>query len=171
MLQALVPILLSAGVPIAQKLISRAIGEDMAELADPVIHAVAAELGIQPTVENIVEQHKLMPRTVEAAFQVAERENAPDWQGIIAEVNATMRAEHNARGLLTRIWRPLFGLLFGVVFAAMGAAMIYIMVTDENSSAALAQNAGLLIAWISAGAAVVGVYVHKRSEDKRLGVG
>ncbi|KZL25639.1 hypothetical protein PsAD37_02233 [Pseudovibrio sp. Ad37] len=77
-----------------------------------------------------------------------------------------MRAEAKAKGLLTRIWRPVFGLLFAVVYFLLGLSLIYLIITAPDPIALLGILSGFLVTFLMCGTSVLGVYVWKRSDEK-----
>ncbi|MBB98314.1 MAG: hypothetical protein CML67_02070 [Rhodobacteraceae bacterium] len=166
-LAALVPILAAAGAPLLKRLAESVGGRTGGAVADVVIDSLAREIGTKPTVDAIAAAYDKDPaRTVEAIGRV-EVQRREDWAVMLAEVNQTMRAEQTAPGLLTRIWRPLFGILYGVAFLALALAVTRaVWNSDVQAINAVASVSGLLIAFYGTGAGVLGVYAWGRTREK-----
>jgi len=172
-------------VPIAKKLIGKA----LSKLPGKVLDGPAGELIAGPIVDGVAEQFgfpvKDMPGRVddlvendgERLGQVVDRiaadhsnEWAELWKTQVMEVNATMRAEHAAKSVLSRIWRPVFGFGFTLVYVLLGVSFVVSILSDENPLNSLVALSGLLMAYIGSGAAVLGVYVSSRSAEKKAGM-
>ncbi len=165
-LSALIPILASVGAPILKELISDALGDPVGEVASDVIGMVADGLGVAPTPEAIVEEYQLDPAGVAPVIRAVEDENKAHLVAMLGAINKTMRAEAKAKGLLTRIWRPVFGLLFGLIYFLLGLAMIFVIVRANDPIAIFGVLSGLIVTYLACGSSVLGVYVWQRSSEK-----
>lgn len=80
-------------------------------------------------------------------------------------VNETMRAELQADGLFKSAWRPAIGWVMAAAFALVAAAMCYTLVRDPNQLPNVMDG---VITLIVAMGGVLGVNIHKRSQDKQV---
>lgn len=172
-LMAIAGIAAQVGAPLMSKLLRNSVDGPAGELAGSMVDTIAGTLGVEPTSAAIETVYRTDPQAVGAAFRQAESDNADALTaiaGVAREVNKTMRAEHTAQGLLTRIWRPLFGIQFGIAFLAMALAVVRAIWTGDTASLnAMAVISGFLIAFYGMGASVLGVYVWQRSAEKKVG--
>ncbi len=130
--------------------------------------AIAAALGVE-TPEQVAELAAKAPDDVRSAAATAEA--LPDVRAAIAEadarmlaeINATMRAESSSEGWLQRTWRPAFGLSFAFVWTLHGLALAHALFTRQFEI--IAKIPDLTVFYGVAGA-VVGVYAWKRTEEK-----
>lgn len=169
-LTLLLPILAEVGAPLLKRVISRHASGSAGDVAGAVVDAIAGRLGTVATPEAIEQAYRADPAGAGAAIREVEIERREDWAAMIADVNATMRAEQQSGGLLQRAWRPVFGLLYGVAFLGMALTVVKAVWTgDAPAINALAAISGFLIAFYGMGASVLGVYVWQRSTEKRAG--
>lgn len=89
----------------------------------------------------------------------------------LAEVNATMRAEAGSQDAYVRRWRPTMGyaLTFAWTAQMLGVVGIFFWLPAE-AAAVITALAGLTPMWIVA-LSVLGISVHKRSQDKQAAAG
>ncbi len=96
-----------------------------------------------------------------AAMQVKEFENA------IGEVNQSLRAEVSSNDAYVRRMRPTFGYLMAATWAAQMFGIAYVIIfKTEQAGAIMAAMSSLSAIW-AVGLSVLGIYVYKRSEEKR----
>ncbi|SFT67252.1 Holin of 3TMs, for gene-transfer release [Pseudovibrio denitrificans] len=165
-LHALVPILISVGAPLLGELVSQVAGDPAGKIATNVVSKIAEGIGVDPTPEAIVTEFERDPEGVAPVIRAVEEEDKSYLVEMLSSINTTMRAEAKARGLLTRIWRPIFGILFSVVYFLLGLALIYVLVTAADPLAVLGVLSGFLVTYLLTGASVLGVYVWKRTDEK-----
>ncbi|MEI2384662.1 3TM-type holin [Breoghania sp. JC706] len=166
----LLPILAEVGAPLLKRLIARHAGDTASEAGAAVIDALAARLRTDATPEAVAAAYHADPDAAASAIREVEIERREDWADMLADVNATMRAEQAAPGLLSRIWRPVFGLFYALAFAALALALVRALWRGDTAAInALAGISGFLIAFYGMGASVLGVYVWQRSAEKRAG--
>ena len=86
-------------------------------------------------------------------------------------VNATMQAEYASDDKFVKRWRPFFGYIIGITwFFQMMALCVVIVMEPDKAPAVITAMAGLSFMWGIA-LSVLGVSVHKRSQDKQVAAG
>jgi hypothetical protein len=85
----------------------------------------------------------------------------------IAEVNATYRAEVSSSDAYVRRMRPTFGYMMAITWAAQMLGLAYIIVFDTGNAGFVLNAMGNLTVIWGAGLSVLGIYVYKRSEEKK----
>lgn len=85
----------------------------------------------------------------------------------LAEINTSLRAEIESQDLYVRRMRPTFGYLMALTWAAQMFGVAYIMVFHTNQASIVIEAIESLSAIWAVGLSVLGIYVYKRSEDKK----
>ncbi len=89
----------------------------------------------------------------------------------IESVNATMRQEAVSGDVWQRRWRPFWGYISGVAFFMQILAIIYVMIANPATAAAIiASIASLQVFW-SVPLAVLGISAYQRGREKRTALG
>ncbi len=92
-----------------------------------------------------------------------------EYRAQISEINQSLRAEIASDDPYVRRMRPTFGYLMALTWAAQMLALAWIIVDDPaNASVVMEAFGSLGLIW-SVGLSVLGIYVYKRSEDKKVG--
>lgn len=86
----------------------------------------------------------------------------------LKEVNKTLRQEIDSNDKYVRRMRPTFGYMMAVTFAAQMLAIAYVIVFDTAKSTFVINAMASLTAIWGVGLSVLGIYVYKRSEDKKF---
>jgi hypothetical protein len=86
----------------------------------------------------------------------------------LAEINTSLRAEIVSQDLYVRRMRPTFGYLMALTWAAQMFGVAYIMVFETDKASIVIEAIESLSAIWAVGLSVLGIYVYKRSEDKKL---
>lgn len=86
----------------------------------------------------------------------------------LAEVNQTIRAEIASEDKFVRRMRPTFGYLMALTWAAQMLGVAYVIIFDTQRAASVLTAMASLSAIWGIGLSVLGIYVYKRSEDKKL---
>jgi hypothetical protein len=98
----------------------------------------------------------------------AEIEN---YQSILREVNDSFRGEVASGDAYVRRMRPTFGYMMAITWAAQMMAIAYVIVFDTaQAGVVIAAMNSLSMIW-AVGLSVLGIYVYKRSEEKRASSG
>jgi hypothetical protein len=158
------PLLTSVGLPM---LIS-GIREALKNISHPAAKGASAALGSlndaisrgQITPEQMAE----MNRHVEKLEQMDADERAK----IISEVNQSLRAEAQSNDAYVRRMRPTFGYLIALTWAAQMLALAYVIVFETPQASLVLQAMESLGTIWAVGLSVLGIYVYKRSEDKKI---
>lgn len=157
--------------PIAGSLIGGKAGEAVGGM-------VASALGVENTPEAVDNALKNDPEAM-IKLQAMEQEHAREMRSMLlesetaklSEVNKTMRAEAAANDAFVRRWRPTFGYAVAVTWVMQSGAIAWAMVgSPENASSIINATTALTPMWGIA-LAVLGVNVHKRSQDKQVQAG
>lgn len=170
---ALAPLFVKFGAPIlADLVLSRS-----PKIVRDVLGSVATKLGIDANPETIAETLEAADPRSEAAVYEAEQQDISYWTRIAeieaamhAETQATMRAEHGARSVLTRNWRPINGLaLAAECFMLIATVCVKLLSGDLPDLDAYAPLLAIIGPTLTAQAGVVGVYTWRRSTEKIAG--
>lgn len=160
----MLPIIISKlGLPLLVNLIGTALGR----INNPVAQSASEALG---NFEGALEGGAITPEQMAEANRHAEAMAATkskEYSGALAEINKTIRAEAGSGDRYVRRMRPTFGYLLAVTWALQMTAVAYIMVFHtEQLPAVLNGMEGLSTIWAVA-LSVMGIYVYKRSEEKK----
>ncbi len=121
------------------------------------VGAVIKSGGISP--EQLAEAN----RHTEKMAQI-EMEN---YQNNLAEINKSLRAEVASEDKYVRRMRPTFGYLMAFTWGAQMFGIAYVIIFDTDKAGVVMAAMGNLSAIWAVGLSVLGIYVYKRSEDKR----
>jgi len=148
------------GLPFLTTLISKILGKidnDIAQDAAKILNEVEAEI-VKGAIT--VDQMKEANRHIEDMAMIDA--------AALEEVNRSLRAEIASQDPYVRRMRPTFGYLMAFTWAAQMFAVAYIMVFQtDQASMVIAAIESLSAIW-AVGLSVLGIYVYKRSEDKKL---
>lgn len=86
----------------------------------------------------------------------------------LTEINTSLRAEILSDDKYVRRMRPTFGYLMALTWTAQMLGVAYIMVFETDKASIIIQAIESLSAIWAIGLSVLGIYVYKRSEDKKL---
>ena len=89
--------------------------------------------------------------------------------GNLSEVNQSLRAEVASEDKYVCRMRPTFGYFMALTWAAQMLGIAYVIVFDTGRSGEVLNAMSSLSAIWAVGLSVLGIYVYKRSEDKRIG--
>jgi len=160
-------LLAQIGIP----LLARAVGGALSGSENAVARAAGEALS---QVDAEIESGRLsnedlaeMNRHVEA-MATQDHETERTW---LEQVNRTIRAEAKSEDAYVRRMRPTFGYIMALTWAAQMGAIAYIVIVEpENAGAVISAIASLGTIW-TVGLSVLGIYVYRRSDDKRQEVG
>src|SRR3982751_2022943 len=142
-------IIAGIGIPALAELIGGVLGK----IDNPVAQAIGSG-AITP--DQVAEAN----RHAEAMAQIDE--------GALSEINQSLRAEISSADPYVRRMRPTFGYLMAFTWAAQMFALAFVIVFRTAQAPVVFSAMGSLSVIWTVGLSVLGVYVYKRSEDKRL---
>ena len=156
-------ILAQLGIPMLIKLL----GAGLRKLDHPVADGAADALG---QVDDAITAGKITPERVAEANRHTEemaRIASEEYQTTITQVNRSLRAEVVSNDPYVRRMRPTFGYVMALTWAGQMGAIAYVIVTDPaKAGTVIAAMASLGTIW-TVGLSVLGIYVYKRSQEKR----
>ena len=160
------PVLLQAGLPALIK----GLAEGLKAVNTPVAQGASGALGslldafgkgeISP--EQLAELNRHMEKMQK--MESAERQSA------IEQINESLRAEVASTDPYVRRMRPTFGYIIAVTWAAQMFAVAYVIAFETNQAAIVINAVESLGTIWAVGLSVLGIYVYKRSEEKKVDV-
>lgn len=161
------PLLIQAGLPVLLTVVGEAlsrIDHPAAKIASQSLGNVTGALGRGQITQEQIEEANRHAEAM-AAMQSAETKAAYE------QVNTSLRSEIASDDVYVRRMRPTFGYLMAFTWTAQMLGLGYVM-TFRTEQAPIVLNAMESLAAIWAmGLSVLGIYVYKRSEEKRVGAG
>lgn len=161
----MIPALLAkVGLPVLVNVVAEALGRvnnPATKAASEALKKVDTDIktgGITPT--QIAEANRHAEKMAEIAI---EQDKVA-----MAEVNQSLRAEIASEDEYVRRMRPTFGYLMALTWAAQMLGVAYVIVFDTGRSGEVMAAMSHLSAIWAVGLSVLGIYVYKRSEDKKI---
>jgi len=157
-------VLSKIGLPILIEFVAHALGRidhPAAESATRALEEVEGALAgglISP--EQIVEAN----RHAEEMAKI----NMQEYETSLSEINQSLRAEIISKDLYVRRMRPTFGYIMAFTWAAQMFAVAFVVVFQTEKVANVLEGMASLSTIWAVGLSVLGIYVYKRSEDKKL---
>lgn len=156
-------LLSKAGLPVLLSIVSSVLStidnthaKEAAKVLDRVDEALKAG---QISLEQVTEAN----RHIE---EISKTKLAHDLE-ILREVNQSARGESMSADPYVRRMRPTFGYMMALTWAAQMLAIAYVIVFDTaRAGVVIAAMNSLSMIW-TVGLSVLGIYVYKRSEEKR----
>ncbi len=143
------------------------VGGVLGGLDNPVAKEAAKVL---EKVDEALKSGQITPEQLEEANRhtekMAEMELA-SYQTTLGEINKSLRAEVVSSDAYVRRMRPTFGYLMAGTWAAQMFGIAYVIIFDTDKAGVVMAAMGNLSAIWAVGLSVLGIYVYKRSEDKR----
>lgn len=158
------PLLLSLGLPF----ITQVIAEALEKIDSPVAKTAASALS---KVQDAIAGGSITPEQMIEANRHAEAMAAlqsEEAKAAYEQVNESLRAEIASSDSYVRHMRPTFGYIIAVTWGAQMMAVAYVIIFDTAQANAVInamQSMGTL--W-TVGLSVLGIYVYKRSEEKKV---
>lgn len=162
----LAPIIAKIGLPVLISVIGTALGR----IDNPVAQSTAKALNnFDTALAGGVISTEQMAEANRHAEEMA-RIKSQEYEGVLSEINQSMRAETASSDPYVRRMRPTFGYLMAVTWAAQMMGLAYVVVFEtEKANEVLEGMESLSTIW-AVGLSVLGVYVYKRSEEKKAPV-
>lgn len=152
------------GLPLLISLIAGALGKvdnPVARTAsDALNNFEAAMAGGAISSEQMAEANRHAERMAEL--------RAKEYETAMAEINQSLRLEAQSTDPYVRRMRPTFGYLMAATWAAQMFGIAYIMIFRTESAPAILDGMEALSTIWAVGLSVLGIYVYKRSEEKRV---
>jgi len=156
-------LLTTIGLPILMRIVSEALGQvnnPIARGASDALEQVGQAWNEgQISIEEQAEVNRHAEKMAELELQKHETS--------FTQVNETLRKELASEDKYVRRMRPTFGYLMAVTWAAQMLAIAYVIVFDTARAGLVMSAMASLSAIWAVGLSVLGIYVYKRSEDKK----
>lgn len=152
------------GVP----LLTRLLGRVLADFEDPLGRRAA---GILDELDQALRAGQIPQSDIEKAnrhMEVMARMESDEIRARLAEANRSLRAEIASQDAYVRRMRPTFGYLMAITWAAQMFGIAYIIVFEPTKAGEIIGAMASLSAIWGIGLSVLGIYVYKRSDDKKL---
>lgn len=151
------------GIPLLVSIIGGALGRVDNDIAQNASKALG---NFETAMAGGVISSEQMAEANRHAEEVA-RLKAKEYETALSEINQTIRAEAASSDVYVRRMRPTFGYLMAVTWAAQMLGIAYIMIFEtEKAPDVLGAMEALSAIW-AIGLSVLGIYVYKRSEEKK----
>lgn len=151
------------GLPVLISVIAGALGK----INNPVAQSASQALG---NFENAIAGGVISAEQLAEANRHAEemaKIKAKEYETALSEVNQSIRAETLSDDPYVRRMRPTFGYLMAITWAAQMLGLAYIMIFQTDKAPVVLEGMeGLSTIW-AVGLSVLGIYVYKRSEEKK----
>lgn len=157
-------ILAKIGLPLLITFIT----ESLREINSPVTRGAADALD---KVDAALKSGSISPEQMQEANRHLEhiaQLQSEEFRATLSEINQTIRAEVASQDKYVRRMRPTFGYLMALTWAAQMVGIAYIIIFDTDRAGMVMAAMGSLSAIWGIGLSVLGIYVYKRSDDKKL---
>lgn len=157
-------ILAQVGIPV----LVNAVKEALSRVDNPVARGASEAL---EQLDDAVKRGQVTPEQMQEAnrhiekmaeLEAQERENA------ISQINESLRAEVASSDPYVRRMRPTFGYLIAITWAAQMLALAWVIIYETESASFVIEAMESLGTIWAVGLSVLGIYVYKRSEDKKI---
>jgi len=152
------------GLPILIEFVAQA----LKGVSHPAAQAGAEALG---KVEEALSNGGISAEQVAEANRHGEemaRIRLQEYEISLSQVNESIRAEIISDDKYVRRMRPTFGYLMAITWGLQMGALSYVIVFHTEKAASLMHGMSALSTIWAVGLSVLGVYIYKRSEDKKL---
>ena len=151
------------GFPVLVNVLSEALGQ----VDNPLTKGASDAL---KKVDEALRTGGVSPQEMEDAHRHAEKMaelRVQEYQAALGAVNETMRAEIVSEDQYVRRMRPTFGYLMAITWAAQMFGLAYVIVFETDKAGEVLNAMSNLSAIWAVGLSVLGVYVYKRSQEKK----
>jgi hypothetical protein len=152
------------GIPVLVSVLSEALGK----IDHPAAQGASRALD---EVDEALQGGQIKPGQLEEANRHAEKMaelELQEYEGALAQINQSLRAEVASEDKYVRRMRPTFGYLMALTWAAQMFGVAYIIVFRTAEAGAVLQAIQSLSMIWTVGLSVLGIYVYKRSDEKKL---
>lgn len=143
------------------------VSEALKQIDTPVTKGAAKAL---EEVDNALKSGEISPETLAESnrhIEALSTIKSEEYRDAVKQVNESLRAEIASSDQYVRRMRPTFGYLMAVTWAAQMLGIAYIIVFDTQRAGYILNAMSSLSAIWAVGLSVLGIYVYKRSEDKK----
>lgn len=151
------------GIPFLISVLGGALGSVNNPMAQSAARALENFEGAMAQGTVSAEQIAEANRHAEKMAEMKSRE----YEAVLSEINETIRAEAGSNDPYVRRMRPTFGYLMAITWAAQMLGLAYIVVFETEKAPAVLDGMEALTAIWAMGLSVLGIYVYKRSEEKK----
>ncbi len=136
-----------------------------------VIEKISGAFGTAATADAIADRFESADDQGRAQLLRMVREVEDDgleyWQGMVQDINLSMRAEMKAKDWLQRNWRPIFALSSIVLIPVYVVLLFWLLLTGRVEEGGVFSGVLMLLLPLQLG--VLGVYAGGRSYEKARG--
>lgn len=100
-------------------------------------------------------------------IETLEKMDADAQTAQLTQINESLRTESQSSDWYVRRMRPTFGYLMAITWAVQMLSLAWVIVNDPAQAGAVLQAMDSLSLIWTVGLSVLGIYVYKRSEEKR----
>lgn len=155
------------GIPVLVSIIGGALGR----IDNPAAQSASKALGnFDEALAGGVISAEQMAEANRHAEKMAELK-AKENETALAEINQTLRADAASADAYVRRMRPTFGYLMAITWAAQMLGLAYVVIFETDKAPAVLDGMESLSTIWAVGLSVLGVYVYKRSEEKKASSG
>ena len=151
------------GLPFLMSVLAKALGG----IDHPVAQSASRAL---EKVDAALQGGEIEPAQMEEANRHAEAMARMEMDGraaVLSEINQSLRAEVTSEDPYVRRMRPTFGYLMAFTWAAQMFGIAWVIVFRTAEAGAVMRAAESLTVIWTVGLSVLGVYVYKRTEEKK----
>ncbi|PCI00627.1 MAG: ribokinase [Alphaproteobacteria bacterium] len=153
-------ILSKLGLPLLIAAVSKA----LKSIDNPIAKSASESLS---KVENAIATGSISVEQASEANRHIERLSEID-SDALKQINESLRAEIASQDAYVRRMRPTFGYLMAFTWTLQMSAIAYIMVFEIAQASVILKAVESLSSIWAVALSVLGIYVYKRSEDKKL---
>jgi len=157
-------IIAQIGIPVIADAISKSVNKIDHPIANTASKALGdlSELLVRGDIPP--EQIKEANRHVEKMTDILIQERGVS----LSEINKSLRSEVSSDDKYVRRMRPTFGYLMAITWAVQMFAIAYIIIFETSKAHIILQAMESLGTIWAVALSVLGIYVYKRSDDKRI---
>ena len=157
-------ILTQLGLPILIDILGRSLGN----VDHPAAQSASKALGeLDAALAGGMISQEQMAEANRHAEQMAQMKSR-EFEVSLEEINKSLRTEVASNDPYVRRMRPTFGYLMAFTWAAQMFGLAYVMIFETEKAPLVLQGMASLSTIWAVGLSVLGIYVYKRSEDKKL---
>jgi hypothetical protein len=156
-------VLTKIGLPVLIDLVSAALrrvehpsAQSASQALDNVQSALASGLITDSQMAEANRHAEAMAHLKQKEFEVS-----------LSEINQSLRSEVASNDPYVRRMRPTFGYLMALTWAAQMFGLAYVVVFETDQAARVLEGMASLSSIWAVGLSVLGIYVYKRSEEKK----